>query len=141
MRVWLLEDQPEYESTTRHGVYADPGRAWDDLLALMDRYVFHVAHRGHFELYVGADPDADRPSDPDRAILLRVRYDGHDEIRLVGEHVRGADANLAPTLEDWRGLQQVGTLLAEHATEVADFRTGERGDPLPTGTWQFYRNA
>lgn len=139
MRVWILENVPDYEQGTRHGVYTSPVAAWDDLFSLVERNVFD-ATRGEFKLYVGADQSAPDQSDPKRDILVMIRYNVGDEIHLSGAHVKGSDGD-TPTLSDWRDLQQVAGLLRQHATQQAGFHCSDRWpNHLATGSWTFRRD-
>lgn len=138
MRIWILEDVPDYEQGTRHGVYTSPVAAWDDLFTQVERNVFEYTNR-EFTLYVGADQSAVDQNDSKRDILVMIRYNTGDEIHLSGVHVNGTDGD-APSLSDWRDLQQVAGLLRQHAVKEAGFTLS---DPWPnhlaTGSWNFRR--
>jgi len=139
MRIWIFESPPAWESPTRHGLYASPSVAWDDLFDLVQKNVWenHV----DFSVYVGADPEAPDPQDNTRPIVLLIRYQGGDEIRLGGESVKGDQHyGHAPSLADWRDLQQVGALLRMHAVQVLGYRsTDPKPDGILTGRWRFSR--
>lgn len=134
MRVWILEATPDYEQGERVGVYFTPTHAWEDLFKQVERKVFSSLL--NFGVYVGADREAD-PKDPTRAIVLEVDYQWGDKITLRGEKVKGTEGE-APTLAEWRDLQQVGELLRQHATQVVGYTNI---DALPertlTGKWNF----
>lgn len=132
MRVWILENTPDYEQGTRVGVYTSPLAAWDDLFTQADDHVFPL---WNFDLYVGADEQEEGDT---RAILVRLKYNSGDEITLRGEYVKGSAAGggVAPTVGDWRDLQQVAGLLRAHAVQVVGFRLeGEHPNHLATGSW------
>jgi hypothetical protein len=132
MRVWILETTPDYEQGTRHGVYASALAAWDDLFTLADAQVFPL---WKFDMYVGGDEEEQGDA---RAILVRLTYNSNDQITLRGEYVKGSAAGggVAPTLGDWRDLQQVAGLLRQHAVQVVGFRLeGENPNHLATGSW------
>lgn len=132
MRVWILENTPDYEQGTRVGVYSTPLTAWDDLFTQVDDHVFPL---WSFELYVGGDEQD--PKGDHRAILVRFRYNSGDEVTLRGEHVRGTEGK-APTVDEWRDLQQVAGLLRQHAVQIVGFRLqGEHPNHLATGSWSF----
>lgn len=138
MRVWILEDVPEYETSTRYGVYTSPVVAWDDLFTAVENNVFKGSV-DDFTLYVGADQSAVDQNDPKRDILVMVRYRSGDEIHLSGASVTGSHIAGAPTLSEWRDLQQVAGLLRQCAVQ-AGFRCSD--DPvnkLSTGSWTFRR--
>lgn len=137
MRVWILEDTPEYEQSTFHGVYNTPSQAWDDLFGQVQRRVFE-GHVDNLTMYVGADP-MDVAQDATRAILLSVKYGNGDEITLTGVHVKGTNA-AAPTLVQWRDLQYVAGLLRTHAVHsVGYYFVDEQPNRLATGTWNLRR--
>lgn len=137
MRIWILEDTPEYEQSTFHGAYDTPGHAWDDLFGQVQRKVFE-AHVDDLTMYVGADP-MDDAQDGTRAVLLNVRYRNSDEITLTGVQVKGTTVG-APTLGEWRDLQQVAGLLRMHAVNSAGYRCAdEQPNNRAIGTWNFRR--
>lgn len=138
MRVWTLEWTPEYESTTRKGIYATPLVAWDDLFEQVEQHVFK--HDVNFSIYVGGDPEGDA-SDLSRPIVLLIHVRGGDEIRLAGESVKGTKGHQGtPDLADWRNLQQVGALIRQHAVQVAGYRCIDPNpETLQTGRWNFAR--
>jgi hypothetical protein len=142
VRVWLLGDQTEYESTTLHGVFASPNLAWDALFEQVHRRVFE-GFSDRFEMYVGADQSAPDPTDPKRGILVMIRHGRvscDHEIWLAGEHVTGTNGD-APTRGEWQDLQQVASLLRLHATSVAGFVcTDEEPNRLATGRWHYRRD-
>lgn len=134
MRVWILEDTPEYEQATRVGVYVSALAAWDDLFTQVNDRVFSL---WKFDMYVGGDENEQGDT---RAILVRVRYNSGDEVTLRGEYVKGSAAGggVAPTVGDWRDLQQVAGLLRQHAVQVVGFRPEEEHpNHLATGSWSF----
>lgn len=133
MRVWILENTPNHEQATRHGVFSTPVAAWDTLFDLVDKNAFQ--HDQPIKIYVGADQSAD-PNDLGRPIVLVVTYGWDDEITLSGETVKGTDVS-APTVAEWRDLQQVGGLLRAHAVQVADFWLESTDTHTATGTWEF----
>lgn len=136
MRVWILEDTPDYEQTTRHGIFSSPVVAWDELFNLVNKSVFEGTNDAPIKIYVGADARADI-NDPTRPVVLVVEYARGDQIILSGEAVKGTNAS-APTLSEWRDLQQVAGLLRSHAVQVAGYESAdETPNRLATGWWSF----
>lgn len=138
MRVWILENVPEYEQGTRHGVYSSPVVAWDHLLEVVQANILRSFSVDTFEMYVGADQSVD-PKDLNRGIVLVVSYRYGDQIVLTGEHVTGSSGG-APTLGEWRDLQQVAGLLRAYATEHSGFRMITGKNEPGTGRWTFKKD-
>lgn len=131
MRIWLLETVPDYEQGTRHGVYDTAVRAWGDLFTQVERYVFD---KDEFEVRLFSE-DGDRGEKAD--IGLRV-INRNDEIVLTSVYVEGTGSP-TPTLAEWRDLQQVGSLLMQHAVQEGHFtRVAEvQEEGQPVGIWKF----
>lgn len=130
MRVWVLEMTPDYEQGTRYGVYNTPIRSWDDLFKLAERDVYT---KDEFQVAMFTE-DGDRGEKADVGVKVSVR---NDEITLTGVYVEGTGA-AAPTLAQWRDIQQVGSLLMQHAVQERGFtRVAEVQDEgKPVGIWK-----
>lgn len=138
MRIWVLEYTPDWEPTTRHGLYASAEAAWEDLFGLVEKDVW--GRDADFSVYVGADPHAPDSTDQSRPIVLLVRYQDH-EIRLAGESVKGHPRfGYAPSMADWQDLLHVGSLLRQHAVQVTGYRPADtNSEGTNTGLWRFSR--
>lgn len=133
MRVWIVENTPDYEQGTRHGVFPSPISAWDELFTVVDGHVFPL-DEFHVRLL---SKEEDRMKPEEANVILRVDYRSGDAVTLTGVYVKGT-GNPAPTLAEWRDLQQVGQLLMQHAvqevgfTRVSEYQEADR----PAGVWR-----
>jgi hypothetical protein len=135
MRVWILENVPDYEQGTRRGMFASANIAWDTLFTEVDRHVFTQVDEFHVRLFT---EDSDRGEKAD--VGVEVVYRTNDKVKLTAVYVEGT-GNPTPTLADWRDLQQVSSLLMQHAVQEARFtRVSEYQDGnKPAGVWRLRR--
>ncbi len=132
MRVWIVENTPDYEQGTRHGIFPTPVAAWDELFTVVDDHVFPL---DEFHVRLLSEEDRAKPEEAD--VILRVDYRSGDAVTLTGVYVKGT-GNPAPTLAEWRDLQQVGSLLMQHAVQERGFtRVSEyQAEGRPAGVWK-----
>lgn len=142
MMVWILEMTPDYEQSTRVGIYTSPSVAWDDLLRQVNDHVLEQVDS--FDLSVGVAPGGVDGSRLSRRVL-RVGFRSGDEITLKGEPVLDGsiDGSSAPSLNEWLQLRTLGDRLREMAVKAAMFECS--GDPamspLAFGRWVFTRDS
>ena len=136
MRVWIVDNTPDYEQATRVGVYSSPVVAWDDMFKEIDAHVFQS--RDEFMVKLTADTQLGELAD----IAIEVHYNSGDTITLTGVYVTGT-GNPMPTLADWRDLQQVGVLIMRHAVEQAGFVNASefRDERGPVGQWRLRKET
>lgn len=138
MRVWIIEDQPDYEPGTRRGVYTSPHAAWGDLFEILDD---HILQLPSFTLEA-VQPDG--PSEDDASIDL-VHY-SNDRLRLVGVYVKGT-GDAALTAQEKIQLQEVAALISQQARNIDDFERTEvvqwdvRRTEKPTAVWRFVKQG
>lgn len=139
MRVWMIELTADYEQGTRHGIFTSPQAAWGAFFDLLDSTVMTLPS---FTI------EMKQPNGPGAEdVYLDVVHYVNDRLRLIGAYVKGT-GNPHLTSTERRELQDVGALVAQHATKIEDFdktivqeydvrRTGE--DAL-TCVWRFVKN-
>lgn len=135
MRIWMVENTPDYEQGTRHGVFDSPLRAWETLFTVVDDHVFPL---DEFHVRLLTEEARTQPEKAD--VILRVDYRSGDAVTLTSVYVEGT-GNPAPTLAEWRDLQQVGSLLMQHAVQERGFvRVSEyQTEGKPAGVWKLQR--
>lgn len=132
MRIWILENVPDYEQATRIGVYISPVAAWD---ALYEQVNHHVLHQDKCTVRVAAEV---RPDNQDLAdVFVKISYSTGDTIELTGVFVEGSNAPVPP-LSEWRDLTEVGQQLLEILVKEGDFTWINPGqEAISTHTWKF----
>lgn len=115
MRVWIIESTPDYEQSTRHGIFGSPHAAWDTLFGLLDGDVF-TQHRFTLEVQQLQDPgQAD--------VTLDFVCNSNDRLRLSGEYVKGT-GDPALTAREAQEFQEVAALASGHARKIEGFTRG-----------------
>ena len=112
MRVWLLEETPDWEQATRHGIYTSPEAAWADLHELLEG----VYRQDRFEVEV-VQPTA---SDGDLPAHLDFVKGTNDRLTLTGVYVKGTGDPRLSTKEQ-RQFQEVAALACREASQKHDF--------------------
>lgn len=138
MRVWILENVPDYEQGTRLGVFGSPDRAWDRLYEELDRQVYVLP-----SFSVEAHQRCDAGKDD---VRLEIVHYSDDRLRLVGLYVEETGyPDLTAT--EAREFQEVAALVAQHATHVSGFAKTtllpwdvRRTDDL-TAHWRFVKSG
>lgn len=136
MRVWILEDQPDYESTTRLGVFTSPHGAWDAMFTRLDDHVFALPSFELHAVQVCRQPEDD--------VTLDVVHYSNDRVRLVGAYVKGT-GDPALTVTEGREFQEVAALISQHARKIESFERTEviqwdvRRTTDPTAVWRFVK--
>lgn len=108
MRVWILETLPDYEPSTRYGVWARPQGAHVEFIDQVSRL---VKDRDRFRAHLEHDR-----RDPLAPIWLVVSHES-DVVRLSGEVVTGGPDDREAELQGLQDLSDLSTLLAAHAAD------------------------
>lgn len=136
MRIWLIEELPDYEQGTRKGAYTSPHAAWGDFFEIMDD---HILQMPTFTL------EASQPQDPtEDDIYLDLVYNSNDRLRLIGVYVKGTGSTRL-TAAELIQFQEVASLISQQARKIDDYERTEvvqwdvRRKESPTAVWRFVK--